>query len=439
MAKRAGLTAKTVESAGPGKHGDTTPGLFLRVSEAGARKWVLRYQLNGQRREMGLGGAGKDGVSLADARRLASEARQLVSVGRDPLETRREAEEAERAAEAAKVADETRPTFGQVADAVIETMRPAWRNTKHAAQWCATLGAREPDWGKVKDRDAHAVYWRALQDMRAKPVADVGLDDVLRVLQPIWLTLPETARRVRSRLEIVLDAARAQGLRTGENPARLKGNLGHLLPKTSKLSRGHHAAMPYRDVPSFMAELRKREALAARALEFVVLTAGRSGEVLGARWSEIDLSEKLWTVPGERMKAGKPHIVPLVPRAVEIVESMAKLRTDDKADAFVFPGVKRGRPLSAMSLEMVLRRMKVENATPHGFRSAFRDFAGNETEFPREVAEECLAHVVGGAVERAYRRGAAIEKRRALLMAWASWCEPAEPAGNVVRLRRSEV
>jgi integrase len=252
--------------------------------------------------------------------------------------------------------------------------------------------------------------------------------------------LPETGRRLRSRLEIVLDAARAQGLRTGENPARLRGNLSHLLPKTPRLSRGHHAAMPYCDVPAFLTELRSREAVAARALEFAILTAGRSGEVLGARWSEVDLSERLWRLPPNRMKGGKEHVVPLVRRAVEILDEMARLRADHKADAYIFPGQKRDRPLSGMSLEMVLRRMgvKAKGVTTHGFRSAFRDFAGNETEFPREVAEECLAHVVGGAVERAYRRGAAIEKRRGLLMAWAEWCQPGEAAGNVVRLRRGD-
>jgi integrase len=439
MSGKKGFTAVSVRAAPPGRHADADcKGLYLDADESGARRWLFRFQLDGKRREMGLGSAGRDGVSLADARRLAGEARQLVLAGRDPLEARREAEEAAEAAEAARVAEEARPTFGAVADALIETMRPSWRNLKHGRQWEATLGAREPDWGKVKDATAHELYWRALQDMRAKPVADVTLEDVLAVLRPVWLTLPETARRLRSRLEIVFDAAGAQGLRTGENPARLRGNLSHLLPKVPKLSRGHHAAMAYRDVPAFMTELRERDAVAARALEFAILTVARTGEVLGARWSEIDLSERLWRLPPHRMKGGKEHAVPLVPRAIEILEEMAQLRADHKADGFIFPGQKRDRPLSAMALEMVLRRMgvKAKGVTVHGFRSGFRDFAGNETEFPREVAEECMSHTVGNSVERAYRRGAAIEKRRALLTVWAEHCQPSEPAGNVVPLRR---
>jgi integrase len=266
--------------------------------------------------------------------------------------------------------------------------------------------------------------------LRDKPLDAIQTDDVLSVLTPLWQTKNETASRLRGRIERVLDAARAKGLRSGENPARWRGHLDHLLPKRQKLSRGHHAALPYADVPELVADLRNREGAAALALEFLILTAARSGEVLGAKWNEIDRDAKVWTVPAERMKAGREHRVPLTQRALQILATVEQVRTGD----YVFPGQRHGRPLSVMSMEMLLRRMKVD-VTVHGFRSSFRDWAGECTSFPREIAEAALAHTVGDETERAYRRGDALEKRRKLMAAWASFCEP-KMVENVVAMRR---
>ena len=252
------------------------------------------------------------------------------------------------------------------------------------------------------------------------------------VLEPLWATKAETASRLRGRIERVLDFARARGHRAAENPARWRGHLDAILPKRAKLSRGHHKAMPFEDVPAFMAALRKRVGVAPRALEFAILTAARSGEVLGARWDEVDLKGGLWTVPANRMEGAREHRVPLSARAVEILREMEQTRTSD----LVFPGMKRGLPLSVVTLEMVLRRMNVEDVTVHGFRSAFRDWAGERTSFPREVAEAALAHLVGDAVERAYRRGDALEKRRRLMDAWARLLEAPRNA-NIVELNRA--
>jgi integrase len=269
--------------------------------------------------------------------------------------------------------------------------------------------------------------------IRPVPVDQIGTEHVLKVLKPIWTTKPETASRLRGRIERVLDAAKALGHRTGENPALWRGHLKSLLPKREKLTRGHHPAMPYADVSDFLTQLRAREAVAALALEFTILTAVRSGEALGATWSEIDIQAKVWTIPKGRMKAGKEHRVPLSPRALAILEEATKLRAD--SSAFVFPGQRRGRPLSGMATEMLLRRMKIETASVHGFRSSFRDWAGEHTAYPREVAEAALAHQVGDEVERAYRRGDALEKRRKLMDAWEAICEtPA--SGKVVPIGR---
>jgi integrase len=253
---------------------------------------------------------------------------------------------------------------------------------------------------------------------------------VLSVLQPLWRNRPETASRLRGRIEHVLDAARAKGHRTGENPARWRGHLDKLLPKRKTLSRGHHAAMAYDDVPAFVGQLRERQSqsVAAMALEFAILTAARSGEVLGMRWSEVNFAEKIWTIPASRMKAGREHRIPLSDSAMAVLAKAEDLRDG----VFVFSGARAGRPLSGMSMEMVLRRMNVVGVTVHGFRSAFRDWAGNETSFAREIAEAALAHVIGDKAEQAYRRGDALEKRRKLMDAWALYC--AERGGNVVPL-----
>jgi len=386
------LSARAAATAKAGRHADGL-GLYLAVSDSGARKWIYRFALAGRVTEMGLGSGAT--VTLAQARSLAAHQRRLVATGVNPIEAKRKI--------ATKEAE--KPTFGQVADALIASKSAEWRNPKHHAQWSMTL-------------QTYAAPLRSLA------VDVIDTEAVLAVLNPIWQEKPETASRLRGRIEAVLDAAKAKGYRSGENPAAWRGHLSHLLPKRGILTRGHHAAMAYDDVPAFIEKLRKREALAAIALELCILTAARSGEVLGARWSEIDMATKIWTVPAARMKAAREHRVPLSERALAILETLAQAKVNE----FVFPGQRFGKPLSGMAMEMNLRRMKLDAITVHGFRSAFRDFAGNETNFPREVAEAALAHVVGDKAEQAYRRGDALEKRRSLMQAWANFCEPRNQA-----------
>jgi integrase len=302
-------------------------------------------------------------------------------------------------------------TFGQAADALFESMSPSWRNAKHRWQWDQSLRK----------------YCKPLRD---KPVAAIGTDDVLQVVKPLWRTRPETAARLRGRIERVLDSAKARGQPMGENPARWKGHLASLLPRRQKLYRGHLAAMPFGDVPAFVAKLREMEGTSPGALEFAILTAARSGEVRNATWDEIDFEARLWTIPARRMKGAREHRVPLSPRALAILREMEKARRS----AFVFPGFKRDCPLSDMTLSAVLRRAGAD-VTVHGFRSSFRDWCGERTAFPREVAEAALAHLVGDDVERAYRRGDALEKRRKLMDAWAQFCAGSAGHGlKVVRL-----
>jgi integrase len=380
-----------------GRHSDGG-GLYLSVSPNGGKRWTFLYRWKGKPTEIGFGSARKGHVSLADARQRATEARAQIAKGINPKDERKPTEGA---------------TFGEVADRTIESMKPSWRNEKSVAAWQMTLG-------------------NYCFTIRRNPVADITTDQVLEVLKPIWQSKPETANRLRGRIEKVLDAAKAQGLRFGENPARWRGHLDHLLPKQSKLARGHHAAMPYEDIAGFMVDLQAREDIAARALEFTILCAARSGEALGARWAEIDIERGVWTVPAKRMKAGREHRVPLSGRALDILREMHEGREGD----YVFPGQNPGKPLGPRALKIsVLRRMKVEGATVHGFRSSFRDWAGNETGFPRDLIETALAHVIGDQAEQAYRRSDALEKRRALMAAWAGYC--AEPqAGKVVPFKQ---
>jgi integrase len=277
-------------------------------------------------------------------------------------------------------------------------MEGQWRNEKHRAQWRMTLEA----------------YCAPLAN---ESVSAITTEHVLACLSPIWKTKAETAARLRGRIERVLDYARARGWRAGENPARWRGHLKSILPARQKLARGHHAAMPYQRVPTFVASLPDRQAVASRALEFLILTASRSGEVLGAQWGEIDLDESLWTIPAARMKAGKEHRVPLPTKAVAILRPLHEGRISD----FAFPGQKAGRPLSNMALVMLMRRMGVDQYTVHGFRSSFRDWAGDATQFPRELAEQALAHRVGNETERAYRRSDALDRRRQLMEAWSDF------------------
>jgi integrase len=357
-------------------------GLYLNIAKSNTRSWSFIWRKGGKRNEMGLGGY--PGVPLARARTLAAECRELVSAGRNPIEERRR---------------EAVPSFGDCADQFIASMESQWKNEKHRAQWRMTL-------------ETYAA------SIRKKSVADVTTEDVLGVLKPIWETRSETASRLRGRIERVLDFAKARGWRVGENPALWRGHLSHVLPARSKLSRGHHAAMPYQDVPAFFERLRALDSIAARALEVLILTASRSGEVREARWDEFDLDQKLWSIPGHRMKMGMPHRVPLSEAAIDILSDLEGKRISD----YVFPGQKAGRPMSNMAYAMLMRRHKLGEYTVHGFRSSFRDWVGDETSYPRELAEHALAHQVGGEVERAYRRSDALERRRELMDAWAAHC-----------------
>jgi integrase len=383
-----------VETARPGKHVDGD-GLQLVVDASGARGWVLRFTWQGKRREMGMGGF--PDISLSDAREKAGEARKLVRAGIDPVTAGKKGRAV--------------PRFGELADSVTADLSAGFRNEKHRAQWRMTL----------------EVYAAPL---RVKPVDTIDTADVLAVLKPLWTEKPETASRLRGRVEKVLNAAKAKGYRVGENPAAWRGHLDNLLPKRPKLTRGRHAAMAYADVPAFMARLRERDAIAARALEFTLLTAARSGETLGATWTEIDGEARVWTLAAARMKAGREHRVPLSDAAMAVLQPLYEHR----AGELIFPAP-RGGQFSDMAMSAVLRRMKIEGATVHGFRSAFRDWCGNETAFPRELAEQALAHVIGDKAEQAYRRSDALERRRELMQAWANFCAPIA-ADNVVRLAR---
>lgn len=405
------LTPLTVKNAKPGRHADGG-GLHLLVKESGARSWVYRFMLNGKSRDIGLGPAGPDGISLSQARDARDALRLKVKAGIDPLEERqREAAEALAAAQAAQVAG---MTFKAVAETYIGANEGSWRNDKHRQQWKNTL--------------ATYVY----PVIGELPVAEVGTAHVLKILEPIWKAKAETASRVRGRMETILDAAKARGYREGENPARWRGHIAQILPARSRLTRGHHKAMAYEAIPTFVGALHKREAVAALALEFTILTAARTGEVIGAKWDEVDLDKAIWTIPASRMKAGKEHRVPLSGRAVEILKSTQGLRKE-----WLFPATKGGK-MSGMAMTMLLRRMKVD-VTVHGFRSGFRDWSAECTGYAHEVAEMALAHTIENKVERAYRRGDLFDKRRRLMDDWATYCATIPAAGaNVTPIRKAE-
>ena len=383
------LNARTVDAlTEPGRHSDGG-GLYLSITPTGARRWVFLYRWRGKPTEMGLGSAVKGNVSLARARELATEARSLLANGMSPLAEKK-----------AKIPVTAAVTFGEAADTYIEAMSPQWRNAKHRAQWTMTL-------------TRHAA------PLRSMDVAEVATEDVLAVLKPVWSKTPETAERLRGRIEAVLDSAKAKGLRSGENPARWRGHLALMLPKRQRLSRGHHPALPFRQMPEFIEQLRQYDNVGASALEFCIFTAARSGEVLGARWEEIDTKTNIWTVPAERMKGGREHRIPLSPRTLAILKKLELI----KSGPFVFPGLKRDKPLSNMAMAMQLRRMKRDDITVHGFRSSFRDWASEITHFPHELAEQALAHVNQNKVEAAYRRGDALDKRRQMMNAWEEFCQ----------------
>lgn len=394
------MTARRVATAPAGEYGDGA-GLILRVSESLSRKWVYRYSLNGRRREMGLGTV-QDGIGLADARLRAAEARRLVKDRIDPIDARR----------SKKSASEARKTFGECADAFIEAKRAEWRSDRHVYQWRLSMGR-------------HAA---PLRDM---PVDSVDTSAVLSVLSPLWQRAPETASRVRGRIELVLDAARVQGMRVGDNPARWRGHLSHILPKRQRIAKQHYSAMPYAELPSFIARLRERESVARLALEFTIACSARSGEVLGATWSEIDIDGRTWTLAPSRMKSGRGHIVPLSGRALEILNRVKVARTGN----IVFPGRVHGRPLAPATFGRVLSDMGID-ATAHGFRAAFATWC-QDRGFPADVIETALAHQIGTETTRAYSRSDLLQRRRDLMDAWARFLEgKAEGGADVLAFKR---
>ncbi|WP_199170550.1 site-specific integrase [Caulobacter sp. FWC2] len=409
------LTAMTVRQLqGAGRYPDGG-GLYLQITPSGGKSWIFRYHTAGVERQMGLGPLAF--VSLAEAREKARAARLQRYNGEDPLGGRSDVK--------AKAAKRTAQgvTFAEAMVAYIDGNKAAWRNEKHIAQWTSTLNTYAvPHFGKT-------------------PLSDIDTNDVLDALKPIWLTKSETASRLRGRIEAVLSWGTVHGYRQGENPARWKGHLEMILPAKSKVARvKHHAALDYKEMPGFMASMREQSGVGVQALRFVILTAARTGEVIGADWSEIDLDARVWTVPASRMKAGREHRVPLSEPALEILERQREAWFEIEARRHrkalkegetvpvgpVFCGQLAGKGLSNMALLAVLRRMGRGDLTSHGFRSTFRDWAAEETAFPGEVVEMALAHAIGNKVEAAYRRGDLFEKRRILMAAWAKICNRPE-------------
>jgi integrase len=393
------LTAKQVKDTKQKGRIADGGGLWLNVTENGSKSWRFIYRWNGKRPELGLGPY--PAVTLAEARRRAEEARSCLSAKpkRDPRDLFKDTPDESLAAQ----------TFGEFTETFLDQILPDFRNEKHQQQWRNTLAA----------------YAGGLN---SKPLDTIETQHVLEVLQPIWNEKRETARRVRGRIERILDAAKAQGLRSGENPARWRGHLSAILPDQKKAKR-HHPAMPFDDLPAFMGCLRAHTSLSAKALEFIILTAARSSEARCAVWDEIDLDKGLWTIPPERMKANRPHRVPLTQAAIAVLKPLHELRRGD----FIFPGQSAKKSLSEAAVRKLMGKLGADAFTIHGFRSSFRDWAGERTHFPREVAEQALAHVVGDETERAYRRGDALEKRRALMEAWAQFCDTSA-GGKVVPL-----
>jgi integrase len=400
--------AQVAKETRPGRYGDGN-GLWLQVSQYGTKAWIFRFMMNGRARQMGLGSV--DTFSLKEARERARAARQLVADGIDPIEARNERKSAARANEAKRV------TFADAAARYIKDHAPGWRSAKHADQWTSTL------------------------DTYAKPVigelsvADVDTAHVMKVLERIWTEKPETAGRVRGRMEAVLDWAKARHYRTGDNPARWKGHLDHLLPAKSKVAKVRHMpALPYAELPAFMGRLDSMDSISARALEFTILTAVRTNETIGAKWGEIDLEGRVWIIPADRMKASREHRVPLTDRALEILRTVPR----EEGNEYVFPGGRRGRGLSNMAMLELLRGMDdMDGVTVHGFRSTFRVWAEERTSFPSAIAEAALAHTLKDKTEAAYQRSDLLEKRRRLMTAWAKFCSerPARAGDNVIAMQ----
>lgn len=387
------LTDKRVQALKtPGNYPDGG-NLYLRVRESGSRSFIVKATVNKKQREWTVGpyGTAQHQFSLAKARRRRDEIMALVREGCPPEPSSKYLTE--------KVEPEPKPVplFGPFAMDLLHQIEGGFRNAKHRAQWRSTLGT----------------YCKSVWD---KPVDQITTDDVLCILRPIWTKKAETASRVRGRIERVLNAAKVHGYRSGENPAAWQGHLQLLLPKRQRLQRGHHPALPFSDLPVFWQKLTALDTIASAALQFLILTAARSGEIRGATWDEFDLEKRLWTVPAARMKAAKEHVIPLSDRSIEILERMREIRHSD----FVFPGTREDSPLSDMTLSKVLHRL-AKGYTVHGFRSTFRDWCGEKTDFSREHAEACLAHTIGSAVERAYRRGNSFESRRRIMAAWEAF------------------
>jgi integrase len=374
------LSESRIRTLPAGIHSDGD-GLFLRVRKEGSRQWFFIFRRGDARKELGLGGYGQGTppVSLVLAREKAEAIRQRLARGEDLAGSK---------------------TFLDVMEDVIAVKEASFRNAKHKAQWRMTL-------------DTYAEH------IHKKPIAEITRDDVVETLKPIWTKIPETADRTRMRIAAVIDHAKARGLYVGDSPADWRGGLKELLPARGKLTRGHHAAVEYKELPAVIARLRAAIGVSARAVEFAALTAGRSGEVRGAVWDEIDLDAALWTVPAERMKAARDHEVPLSDRAFEILRARKQEATGD----LVFEGGKEGSPISDTAMVKALRAAGAGDATLHGLRSSFRDWAGDQTDYPRDVAEAALAHVIKDKTEAAYRRGTALEKRRAMMSDWASYLE----------------
>jgi integrase len=407
MGKLTALEVKNATATKTGRYLGDGNGLWLQVIPTGAKSWIFRYTRDGRAREMGLGATHT--ITLAEARELALECRKKLQNGGDPLAEREAARLAVKL-EAAKAM-----TFDQCAAAYIEAHRPGWKNAKHASQWVNTI----------------ATY--ASPIIGALPVAAIDTGLVMKVIEPIWQTKTETASRLRGRIESILDWATVRQLRQGENPARLRGHLDHLLAKRLASARGHHAALPFAEIGDFMADLHKQEGVAAKALEFAIVTAARTGEVIGARWEEFDLTAGVWTIPAERMKAKKEHRVPLSARALEIIGDQGE------PDTFVFSGRRAGQPLSNMAMLKTLERMGRADLTAHGFRSTFRDWAGEVSVYPREVVEHALAHQLKDKAEAAYARGSLFDKRRHLMADWAGYCgQSSATAATVTPIRASK-
>ncbi|KJJ95207.1 integrase [Burkholderiaceae bacterium 26] len=391
----------------PGYHSDGG-GLYLQISPTGTKSWIFRFKINGRAREMGLGSI--LGVGLADARSSAAECRRQLAAGIDPIEARKGVR-AQVRLEAAKAV-----TFSYCATAYIDAHRLGWRNAKHVSQWENTIAAyANPVIGSL-------------------PVQTVDTGLVMRILEPIWSVKPETASRLRGRIESILDWAKVRGFRQGENPARWRGHLEALLPARSRIRAvKHHAALPYQEIGQLMADLQDQPGIASLALAFTILTAARTGEVIGAKRAEFDLKERVWTVPAERMKARREHRVPLSSAVISLLSAAEPYQVDD----YVFPGARPQKHLSNMAMLMLLKRMGRADLTAHGFRSTFRDWAAEQTNYAREVAEAALAHVVGDKVEAAYRRGDMFDKRRRLMNEWARYCAVQSGSAEIVPINRA--